>query len=269
VLALPNLTLVGQEWLLFAAVEPGQGTLYLTANFHAEPLPAWHFQWIPQAWTVGLELAFYAVAPLLVRRGPGVLAGVVLASLGLRYWLMRGLGLAHDPWTYRFFPTELALFLGGALCWHGYRALRQRGWLRPAVVWGGTVLALALVLGYRLLPDPLHRAPLGLPLLLLALPLWIVCPFHATRQWRFDRALGELSYPVYLVHYLLVFVVDALAQPTLDAHRGSLVLVGSLALAWLGERCIGRRWNAARQRVRAALPGAGATPWSPATNPPQ
>ena len=77
---------------------------------------------IPPAWTLEVEFAFYLVAPFIVRRSARAIAAVLFASLALRLILQFGFGLQDDPWSYRFFPSELAVFLVGAL---GYRVYRS------------------------------------------------------------------------------------------------------------------------------------------------
>jgi peptidoglycan/LPS O-acetylase OafA/YrhL len=246
----PNATLLGQDVVSFLAVDPATHTVHATANFHAEPLPAWRFLWVPQAWTISLELWFYALAPWLVRRRPAVLVAVVLASFALRVYLMRAHELYHDPWTYRFFPTELALFLTGALAWHAYRALRDRGWLAPALGWLATAALLVGVGTFQFLGSFVWEGRYGVPGLLLVVAPLLPFAFHATKDVRVDRALGELSYPVYLVHYLFVFAVDALDVAWLHAHRGAAVAGASVLAAaglWFG---VGRPFELRRQRLR-------------------
>lgn len=248
-LALTNVTIVGQDVVSFLAVDPATHELFFTTNFHAEALPAWQFLWVPQAWTVGVELMFYALAPLLVRRRPWVLAALVLGSLGLRVFLMRHYGFYNDPWTYRFFPTELALFLSGALACHAYRWARDRDLLGKPLCWLATLGMLAAVVGFHWLPDVLRNGRYGVPGLLAVVPILLPFVFHATRTNAFDRSLGELSYPVYLVHYLLVFVVAALGIPWLTNARGVVILVGTLLLALALWRFVGRPLETRRQRL--------------------
>lgn len=69
---------------------------------------------VPQAWTLGVELAFYIVAPFVLVRRKALLLLLALSISVRIYLLYVGLGKS-DPWTYRFFPAELALFLLGAL----------------------------------------------------------------------------------------------------------------------------------------------------------
>jgi peptidoglycan/LPS O-acetylase OafA/YrhL len=251
-LAATNALLVGQDAVCFFAVDAQRG-LYFTTDFHAEPLPAWQFQWVPQAWTVALELMFYAVAPFLVRRRWWILAAVAAASVALRVGLMAGLDLRNDPWTYRFFPTELALFLAGSLAFHAYRAAGRRGLLRPALCHAATVLLLGLVVAFPWLPDLLRLGHFGVPGLVPVAAALLPFVFHATRKNTFYRALGELSYPVYLVHYLLVFVVGALALPWSTAASGTVVAAGTLALAWALWRGVGLPIEARRQGLARGL----------------
>lgn len=244
-----NVAVFGQDVVSFAAIDPVSHALYWTADFHREPAPAWQLLWVPQAWTISLELMFYALAPLLVRRPVWVIAAGVVASLLLRVALMRGLHLYNDPWTYRFFPTELALFLTGALACRGYLALRARGWLPAPLCWLATAAVLVGVFTFDRLGAFVWQGRYALPGLLLIVAPLLPFVFHATRHSRVDRAIGELSYPVYLVHYLLVFAVAAVDVPWLTSHRGIVVLVGSLALAVVLWRCVGLPLEARRQRL--------------------
>ncbi len=251
-LALVQVTLIGQDAAVFTAVEPGSGALFATPRPFEHDGAAYRYMLVPQAWTVGLELMFYALAPLLVRRR-GAVVTCLLASLALRVVLVERAALDFDPWTYRFFPTELALFLAGALAYHGYRALRGRRLLPAAIAWPALIGVLACVLGYRALPWPLRGAVYGLSPLVVLLPLALPFVFHLTARWRLDRAIGELSYPVYLVHMLFCFAMAALGWPMWTATSGAVVPLASLAAAWALWRFVGARVEVSRQQISARL----------------
>lgn len=247
VLAASNALLVGQDAMCFLAVEPGTGLAW-HADAFAAAQPAWRFLFVPQAWTVCVELMFYVVAPALVRRPVWLLAGLTLASYGARAATIRTFGVGWDPWTYRFFPFELAHFLLGALACRAYFALRARDWLpRPLCVLA-LAAALALPFAASHLGDHVwkgrYAAPGLVPLLACLLPF----VFAATRTSRIDRSIGELSYPIYLVHFLCLYAVDAIGSPWLDQRRGEVVAAASLLLAVALWRAIGapmERWRAA------------------------
>ena len=70
---------------------------------------------VPQAWTLSIEIMFYILVPFVVRK-IRVIALLFSLSLFIRFLAISfGFGL-HDPWTYRFFPFELALFFLGLFC---------------------------------------------------------------------------------------------------------------------------------------------------------
>jgi len=252
-LGLVQVTLVGQDAVVFTAVEPETSAVFFTTDFHRYPLPAWEFMLVPQAWTISLEIMFYAVAPLIVRRHVGVIAALLVASLLLRYLLMHGLHLVNDPWTYRFFPTELALFLAGALAYRAYRRMRGGPWLRPALGWTALLGTIGVVLTYRLLPDVLRSAPYGLSPVLIALPFVLPFVFQVSARWRLDRALGELSYPVYLVHYLFCFVLTAVGVRLWSSTSGLVVAALTLVASWLLWRFVGQPIEIGRQRIGSGL----------------
>ena len=70
------------------------------------------FLLVLQAWTLGLELSFYLIAPFIVRRSFLLVLLFAGSLCGRLFAIVSGFGLS-DPWTYRFFPFELALFIGG------------------------------------------------------------------------------------------------------------------------------------------------------------
>ena len=235
-----NLTVLGQDWTSFMS------------NPAAGGLPLHKFLLAPQAWTLGLELTFYLIAPFIVRRRK-VLVGLLIASLAARLFGW-SLGLDHDPWSYRFFPFELALFAAGALShqlvlpWA--RATDER-WQTPV-----SIAALALAAGATALPliEPL-RSVLVFLAFVGALPFLFL--FQRRRRW--DAVLGELSYPIYLTHWAVAMVVIELS------HRAGLerppaftaiVLVGSIAAAVGLDVCIARPV----EKLRARIKGSGLDP---------
>jgi len=88
------------------------------------------YPWIRQAWSVGAEIWFYLLAPLMVRRRWTVQLAILLASLAIK--LAMG---AYDISTYYFFPANLWLFLAGSLLFAAYPAIETLGrrWAWPAL----------------------------------------------------------------------------------------------------------------------------------------
>lgn len=200
-LVVSNTTLLLQDWVMFAGVR--YDSLVPTLDFRSSDILLYHGLLVPQAWTLGVELTFYLIAPfVLVRRR---LIGVLLAaSVALRVWLLsRGIGF-HDPWTYRFFPTELALFLLGALA-HQLLLPYYRKTLpvvrMQAFAWIATCTFIGLTLAYGLIPHPgLIKTGMLFAVFLLLMPLAFV--FQGTHRW--DQWIGELSYPIYIGHALVI-----------------------------------------------------------------
>ena len=82
-LIVSNMTIVGQELALFLGLNNQTGQLYFTGNFHQTSPEVNSFMVIGQAWTIGLEILFYLIAPFIVRRKVIVLFGLLGLCLGL------------------------------------------------------------------------------------------------------------------------------------------------------------------------------------------
>jgi peptidoglycan/LPS O-acetylase OafA/YrhL len=238
-----NLTLCGQDIALFLRTTPDGHALAFTTNFASSIPRVEQFLLVPQAWSLSIELYFYLLAPWLVARSTRVLLMVLSASVALRLALVAA-GLSFDPWTYRFFPTELALFVLGVLI---YRSMRTR--TAPRLVQG---IALAgLVLGAATLsaiPGEVLKRLAFYAYCVWALPL----VFQLTRRSRLDRYVGELSYPIYLSH--LVVISLALYSHLSGVLLAVLILVMVLGASILLQELVQKPVDRYREARVAAPP---------------
>jgi peptidoglycan/LPS O-acetylase OafA/YrhL len=137
------------------------------------------------SWTLAVEWWFYMLAPLFVRMRHWQLGLLVFASL----WF-EGTALAHG-----FFPIHVYRWgiPAGMLLWawlSGFLFYRQRGWSGPLVV----------LVGYYAVNLFVDRSPAAY--LLAAVMVVVADGLPRIPQFlaRFLNYLGDLSYPLYLVH---------------------------------------------------------------------
>jgi peptidoglycan/LPS O-acetylase OafA/YrhL len=262
----------GQDLYFYLTLKAG--ALVFWPDFHTAPEPIVPLLVIPQGWTLGLEFSFYLIAPFLVRRSSVVIVTVLAASVVLRLSLQLA-GYAGDPWSYRFFPSELAVFLLGALGYRVYTVARmERSDIRerpPGLLHSRPVqmFFLAVVcVGAALLINRWHgmsrvASVAFFMLAVLAIPFL----FRASKSWGFDRLLGELSYPIYICHILVIWCLDRMLAWGPGYVRGFTILAAVIALSsalyWLIDRPIDawrqRRFDRERvplsTRVPAPQPG--------------
>lgn len=196
-LTFSNVFLVGQDWLMFAAVNPESGNLVRSMDLSGS-MPAHKFLVIPQCWTVALELTFYAIAPFLVRRRTVELVVFTGILLTIRQLCIFELGFEMDPWTYRFFPFELPLFIFGVLSFRFMQVLTKSTVKSREV--GSLVLISMAVCLFAWPYVPTSPSFGAIPPFYFIFALCIPVLFELTKNSKLDRYLGEMSYPIYLTH---------------------------------------------------------------------
>jgi peptidoglycan/LPS O-acetylase OafA/YrhL len=238
----PNLLIVGSDVLRVLAVDAHAGIVAFPAGRETSTVRGlYQYLYLPQIWSVGNEIIFYAAAPFLVRVSTAKLALFAGAALCMR-WAPPSL-----VW-YHLLPTANVVFF--VLGMIGYRAL-------PAV----QRLPVALLKSVAMVPFAVWLVwPLMGHARWLVVPAWIIygagvpALFHLSQRWKRGAALGELSYPVYLCHMLFVYPAAIFGPFACVA-----VFAASCALSAVLVRFIDRpvetlRHRVAFRRVAPALP---------------
>jgi peptidoglycan/LPS O-acetylase OafA/YrhL len=157
-----------------------------------------NFLLVPQSWTLAVELLFYLCVPFLNRLKSRYLLVILGLGILLRI-LMYQKGFYHDPWTYRFFPFEISMFLSGLLMSRLY-LMKKDMFEKFKYSWIVVLFCIFLIAIFEFVPIDLEIKKWGLYLIVVtSLPFL----FSFSNKFKFDREIGELSYPVYLVHIMV------------------------------------------------------------------
>jgi peptidoglycan/LPS O-acetylase OafA/YrhL len=164
----------------------------------------WKFVLGP-VWSLSIECYFYALAPFIVRRRLHTLLALTCIALAFRLSLYLS-GVPMLPWRYFFFPAHLVFFLMGSLSYHFYVWLQGKAFARWLGA-GAVALLIACVVSPPVWTAPDLDQPLSWSFYVC---VWVCTPlvFNLTHTWKFDNALGQMSYPIYLSHALVIGVVQ-------------------------------------------------------------
>ena len=169
--------------------------------------PSWPQYWtIPQQWSLGTEIWFYLLVPLLVPARTGTLVMLILAGVLLRFAFIAH-GLPFFPWQQNVFPAELSFFLVGILAHRVYemRAFTAKeGW--AAFAFGVVFLSAGNKL--HLFPNPYEESLYNSLVVAIVLFLIIPASFHLTKKSPADKLIGEFAYPIYLWHITIGYYYE-------------------------------------------------------------
>jgi peptidoglycan/LPS O-acetylase OafA/YrhL len=261
ILTLLLLLLLGSRW-----VTGFHSSMYLPTNaaailrnfflfFPGREIP----RLTPPSWALTVELFYYIAIGLGLSKNKTLVK--VWFALSIIYTL--AILLLKLGWVLRYFTISAASlpFATGALIYHYRETLKP---LRDRLLgWRGTpALLFALILvnwgiGYRL--GTLKHTSFYLNYLicaLMVLTLWDKQKLPGISR-RLDQVLGELSYPIYLIHYqaglLVLFLLSCLGynlgRPSLTLALLSLPVI--FLFAWLLTVLTERPLERIRTRVKA------------------
>lgn len=213
----------------------------------------WTFRPVPSIWSVGVELINYALLFAVVARGRRFALAAAILSAG---WHITSLWRG-EAWPARYFPFYAALlpFAIGALIFFHTKPLTLRLPGRVAALACLPALANAIVMGLLGFPQPpiVFNVFFYLNLVFQGLAVTALCLVQAPSSRRIDTLLGDLSYPVFLCHWLAAYVVALLFFP--GQWRGVPLMIATLfaatAAAYVVCKCQDAVVEPLRARIRA------------------
>lgn len=222
-----NATIFLQDWVMFLGIQNNE--LIFTTDFRKSDVVLYPALILPQAWTLGVELTFYLVAPFILTKKRFLLILLTL-SIALRFYLIYiGLG-ENDPWTYRFFPTELALFLLGSLAHQVLRPYYQKKIPETHIKKYANISTYTLILItllYWLIPvNEAIKTIIFFSIFLIFMPLTFI--FQSNHD--FDKWIGNLSYPIYICHILIIYIVSFI-QVRIDISNKAFISICAVVLS--------------------------------------
>jgi peptidoglycan/LPS O-acetylase OafA/YrhL len=225
-----NIIVMGQDVLYFLRLDELCKPV-LTYNVLSYKHTGYQYLLVPQAWSISIEFMFYLVAPFLVTKHFKWQLAFVVIGIAAKIYFDHVRYLSFDPWTYRFFPFELAFFLAGSLAYKYYKHIEDKS---VSTLLGKALLAIC-VLGVffidELKMEENWRNSLFYVVLVCSLPFL----FHAFKNSRIDRYIGELSFSLYICHHLVVSLCRGwfFSHPPYIVFYGYTVVLSSLMLAFL------------------------------------
>ena len=227
-----NIFIFGQDLVLFLGLDLHSGSLFFTSDFRLTDPPYYIFLFVPHAWSLGIELWYYLVAPYLARRKTKVILLFITITLLLR-WYLYSIGLTHDPWNYRFFPLELVFFFIGTLSYRLYCYI-EKNEINKNIRISIVSIFFIMFFSYNYLFSFAIES-YWVPIFFFAyVGFTIPFLFQFSKKSKIDYRLGELSYPIYVVHIVVIKTLSLLMEKyNWQFSRGLAVLIITIILSYL------------------------------------
>lgn len=166
--------------------------------------------------------------------------------MGIRAWIASTTD-GWSVWHYYFFPAELVYFMLGSLAFQTYYNRRDFFDLLPSAFGWAAIAGLAVfaAIFQKTGISWEYRAAFLVPFI-VSLPF---C-FAASRSSGWDRAIGEYSYPVYLIHSVIMKLYSPAHHFVPDEWKSAAVLLAAVGLSWVVIR-LDRRVTARLKRTAA------------------
>ncbi|MBF0245103.1 MAG: acyltransferase, partial [Planctomycetes bacterium] len=150
-------------------------------------------------WSLSLEIMFYLIVPFVFRWRRTTVAMLWITLVLTRCAFLTLYPTVGEAWNRNFFPFELPFFLLGSCSYKMHRSgLAER--FSPWAIRAVSCAFVMLLLFYQYLTKVEWFI---YPLAVISLPF----VFYLSKDSHLDRKIGNLSYPVYLVHFLAITLI--------------------------------------------------------------
>lgn len=248
-LIITNLTLFGQDLVMFSGVVHNE--FAFVSDYNATDVVLYKGLLVPQAWSLGIELMFYLIAPFLLPRRKLIFLMLGIAFAIRAYLVLVGLHY-KDPWTYRFFPAEISFFLLGALSHQLLLPLYKTYFKRRlnVLVICATCFLIFLSCAFPYIPvKSMYKSAVFFSVFIFFLPF----AFIFQGKYRVDNWVGNLSYPIYIGHMLIFWIISYISE--IYGYTNKVVIslscvVISIVFAIFLNKYIGSPFERLRNNIR-------------------
>lgn len=243
---LENVIVLGQDILYFMRLDEYCQPI-LTYNVLSYKHTGYQYLLVPQAWTISIEFMFYLIAPFLVTKKIKWQIALVVLGLSCKYLFSHYYYLGFDPWTYRFFPFELAFFMAGSLAYAFYKYIQHKK-VSPLIGYSMLFVCIVCIFLFKEIQIPENlKINLFYGLILISIPFI----FLAFKDNKADRYIGELSFSIYICHHLMVSVFRAyfFSHTHYLPFYGYTVVFSSLIMAIILQTTIIKKIEAYRMKL--------------------
>jgi peptidoglycan/LPS O-acetylase OafA/YrhL len=193
----------------------------------------------PGGWSVGVEMAFYCTVPFLFRKVDSLQRAVKLliilfvAAMAIKFMLrflmvyfLNMNYLSMEGWTlYFWFPNQFVIFAFGIILYFLVPVYTlKRAWVGAMYIFLSVVLMLLVFVlkdrydHYYIIPEHVV-ASIGFSVLFLVMSKVKL----SILDNRLTRFLGEISFSLYLIHFVIVYFADKLL-PEFGNPYGELLI---------------------------------------------
>lgn len=230
--------LTGNQLILTNPLLVVSNFLMLPLNFFAH----YHNEWIaiPQSWSLGLEFQFYLLAPLIIIFRKKVITHIL--SL-LVFTIAFSLIIQNDYNGYRMIWGTLLFFMSGVFI--------RSGLGRKIILLTYTYFTFLLILSYVYDSGPMLGNRNLIFGYMIGLP--IVCLLTKFNYHKYDAILGDISYGVYLNHFLIFFAISELALDYKRPQVLALCVIASIVCGYASSVIIEKKMVRVRHMLRKKL----------------
>jgi len=226
-------------------------TLIICPDYFIKLAKIPNFLFIPQTWTLQLEILFYFISPFIFKRSSKFIILLIIFILVVDYLVIFPKQLFYSqPIVFRFMES-ISFFLMGGLSYKLYSFIETKPIHKKYMI--------ALFLLFVLFTAFYNYLHIQIPFikshhhtdwfyyfaLLFSIPLL----FRYTKNIPLDNFIGELSYPMYISHNFIILVIGAATKINIHSSTFSLVtIIGTVIFSTLLVLLVDKPLDSYRQK---------------------
>lgn len=207
----------------------------------------WKYLYIGPVWSLSVEFLFYLTAPFLLTRPHfGKKMGAIFFISTSAYAFLISKNSWTIPWSYNLFCPSFYLFGLGAISWRLYNTSISKIVINKNLGFIAFLLTLIYVVAYQYVPTQINLKlvsiildPVSTGIILFTSSIPFI--FELTKRSKIDSFFGDLSYPIYISHFFIIYYFPYLKH----WHP----LVGTIILSLILNLCLIKNTDKLRARL--------------------